>query len=70
MFVSVYERATGTPIVAVGMMSGFGETVAPRIVAVSVNGAESRVRGPAGVDRDLPDAGLRVGDRAARRAAG
>ena len=37
-FVSVYERATGTPIVADGITSGFGETVAPRIDAVSVNG--------------------------------
>ena len=45
-FVSVYERATGTPIVAEAIMSGFGETVAPRIDAVSVNGvfATSDVR--------------------------
>ena len=41
MFVSVYERATGTPTVADGMMSGFGETVAPMIVPVSVNGVKS-----------------------------
>ena len=40
-FVSVYERATGTPIVADAITSGFGETVAPRIDAVSVNGAFS-----------------------------
>ena len=45
-FVSVYERASGTPIVADAMTSGFGETDAPRIDAVSVNGvlAASDVR--------------------------
>ena len=40
-FVSVYERATGTPIVADGITSGFGETVAPISVAVSVYGVKS-----------------------------
>src|SRR5262245_22035754 len=39
--VSVYERATGEPTVAVAMRSGFGETVAPMIVPVSVNGVKS-----------------------------
>ena len=37
----MYERATGVPIAAVAMMSGFGETVAPRIVPVRVNGVKS-----------------------------
>ena len=41
MFVSVYERAIGTPIVADGITSGFGETVAPISVAVSVYGVKS-----------------------------
>jgi hypothetical protein len=41
MFVSVYERAIGAPIVAFAMTSGFGLTVAPRIEAVSVKGALS-----------------------------
>src|SRR4051794_13002169 len=39
--VAVYDRATGVPIVAVAMVSGFGETVAPSIDAVMVNGALS-----------------------------
>src|SRR5262245_16831304 len=40
-FVSVYERATGTPTVADAMVSGFGDTLAPRIDAVRVNGASA-----------------------------
>ena len=60
-FVSVYERATGTPIVAEAMTSGFGETVAPRIDAVSVNGAftTSDVRRASTMTSQTP--GLRVG---------
>ena len=34
IFSMSYDRATGTPSVATGMMSGLGETVAPRMLAV------------------------------------
>ena len=59
-FVSVYERATGTPIAAVGMMSGFGDTVAPRIVPVSVNGVKSAsdVRRASTVTSQTPASGF------------
>src|SRR5688572_21411155 len=40
-FVIVYDRAIGTPAEAVGITSGFGETVAPRIDAVIVYGAKN-----------------------------
>ena len=56
----MYERATGTPIVADAIMSGFGDTVAPRIDAVSVNGAicASDVRRASTTTSQTP--GLRV----------
>ena len=38
-FVSVYERAIGVPRVAEAIVSGSGDTVAPRMDAFSVNGA-------------------------------
>jgi hypothetical protein len=41
LFWNVYVRATGTPTCAVGITSGFGETVTPKSDAVSVNGANS-----------------------------
>src|SRR5215207_8069690 len=41
LFVSVYDRGTGTPTCAVGMMSGFGDTLTPKSDAVSVNGAKA-----------------------------
>ena len=65
----MYDRATGTPIVADAIVSGFGETVAPRIDAVSVNGTAVRVGRAPRLDRDLPDARLRVRGRAAQRVA-
>src|ERR671918_1443098 len=40
-FVISYERATGVPIVADAIVSGSGETDAPRIDAVRLNGALS-----------------------------
>ena len=60
--VSVYERATGTPIVADAITSGFGDTVAPRIDAVSVNGAiaASEVRRASTVTSQTPACGLVV----------
>ena len=61
-FVSVYERAIGTPIVADAIVSGFGETVAPRIDAVNVNGmsAASDVRLPSIVTSQTPACGFEV----------
>ena len=49
-------------------MSGFGDTVAPRIETVSVNGAATASDVRRASTDDLPDAGLRVGGRAAESA--
>jgi hypothetical protein len=61
-FVIVYERATGTPIVAEAMLSGFGDTLAPRMDAVSVNGvfATSDVRRASTVTSQTPACGFVV----------
>ena len=61
-FVSVYERASGTPIWADAIRSGFGETVAPRIDAVSVNAAfsASEVRLASTVTSQTPAIGFVV----------
>jgi len=61
-FAIVYERATGTPVVALGITSGLGETVAPSIDAVIVYGAKnaSDVRRASTVNSQTPGNGSLV----------
>jgi hypothetical protein len=51
-----YDRDIGVPTGADEITSGFGETVAPRIDTVIVNGVEAASEVPT-IHGDLPDAG-------------
>src|SRR3990172_8099211 len=61
-FVSVYERASGTPRVAEAITSGLGETLAPRMEAVRLKGAllASELRRASTVTSQTPGWGLVV----------
>ncbi len=62
MLVAVMGTFTGTPMVAEGTIAGFGETVAPRMLTVRVNGAltASELRRASTVTSHTPARGLVV----------